>query len=207
MLLSPYISPSPPLSPIFRVRDDTHNLPCQQYLLKFHFFPSHQELLGGWLRSSLPHLLFSVFKFISFIYLAVLGLSCLMQDLSLRHADSLVPGCRLSSSACRLHCPETWGNLNSSLTRIWTCVPALPGRFLTTRPLKMSPLLHLSCSSVKIHSTPYSCVLMTFFSYYFHVKESIKHLFLRMLSWIRVSGFPLISSFNSPRNPLRITCQ
>lgn len=62
--------------------------------------------------------------------------------------------------------------------------------------------LRLSCSSVEIFSTLCSHVTMIFFFFYhFHVKETIKPPFLNI--YYMLCGFPLIGSFNSPRNPSR----
>ena len=60
------------------------------------------------------------------MYLALLGLSWIVQDLSFHHIESLVVACRLScSTAYRILTPQK---------RIGPMSPALQGGFLATGP-------------------------------------------------------------------------
>ena len=68
------------------------------------------------------------------MYLALSGVSCIMQDLSLQRAQSLVVACRLCCSmAYRILAPQPRKTLTPQ-TRIEPTSPALQGGFLATGP-------------------------------------------------------------------------
>ena len=97
-----------------------HHLSCYYYFLIFHFLPSIFYFSDFYIRC-----LFSLPKSLRVdIYLAVLGVRCILQRLLLQHMDSLAVAHGLSSCSVQTQLFRGMRDL-SSLTRDQTQVPCI----------------------------------------------------------------------------------